>query len=58
MGLGFVLRWDKQLDDPVWNPLSLKIKKSKPFMSIPVSDYRQLMKEKFLCTMNICSESP
>ena len=48
MVLGFVLRWDKQLDDPVWNPLSLKIKKSKPFMSIPVSDYRQLMKEKFL----------
>jgi hypothetical protein len=47
MVLGFVLRWDKQLDDPIWNPLSLKVKKAKPFMSIPVSDYRKLMKDKF-----------
>ena len=48
MVLGFVLNWDNRLDDPVWNPLSLKVKKAKPFMSIPVSDYRNLMKEKFL----------
>lgn len=47
MVLSFVLSWDSQLDDPVWNPLSLKVKKAKPFMSIPVSEYRTLMKEKF-----------
>ena len=47
MVLGFMIRWDKELDDPVWNPLSLKIKKYKPFVSIPVKEYRQLMREKF-----------
>ena len=47
MVLGFMLVWDRKLDDPIWNPLSLKIKKYKPFVSIPVKEYRQLMKEKF-----------
>ena len=47
MVLGFMLKWDKELDDPVWNPLSLKIRKYKPFVSIPVKEYRQLMKDKF-----------
>ena len=47
MVLGYVLKWDKQMDDPVWNPLSLKIKKYKPFVSIPVQTYRQLMKDRF-----------
>ena len=47
MVLGFMLLWDRELDDPIWNPLSLKIRKYKPFVSIPVKEYRQLMKEKF-----------
>lgn len=48
MILGFMLRWDRQLSDPLWNALSLKIKKYKPFVSIPVSKYRNELKEKFV----------
>ena len=48
MVLKFMGKWDSKLDDPLWNPLSLKIKKYKPFLSIPVSDYKALMREKFL----------
>jgi len=47
MVLKFVIRWDEQLDDPLWSGLSLRIKKYKPFMSIPVSEYRSLMREIF-----------
>ena len=47
MVLKFMGRWDKQLRDPLWETLSFKIKKYKPFMSIPVSKYKKLMKEKF-----------
>ena len=48
MVLGFMLRWDQRMDDPLWSALSLKIKKYKPFMSIPVKDYKKLMKETFI----------
>ena len=48
MVLKFMLHWDQQLEDPLWTKLSLKVKKYKPFMSIPVSDYKQLLREKFL----------
>ena len=48
MVLKFMNKWDTQMDDPLWNPLSLKIKKYKPFLSIPVASYKELMKEKFL----------
>ena len=48
MILGFMLRWDRKLSDPLWNSLSLKIKKYKPFVSIPVSKYRNELKEKFV----------
>ena len=48
MILGFMLRWDRKLSDPLWNALSLKIKKYKPFVSIPVSKYRNELKEKFV----------
>ena len=47
MVLKFMLRWDKRMDDPLWSSLSLKIKKYKPFMSIPVKDYKELMKTTF-----------
>lgn len=47
MVLGFVLGWDQRMDDPLWSSLSLKIKKYKPFMSIPVKDYKKLLKETF-----------
>ena len=48
MVLGFMLRWDQRMDDPLWSALSLKIKKYKPFMSIPVKDYKKLMKDTFI----------
>ena len=48
MVLKFVLRWDRHLNDPVWTPLSMKVKKTKPFMSINVKNYRSLMKEVFM----------
>lgn len=47
MILGFMLRWDDKLTDPLWTAVSLKIKKYKPFVSIPVSKYRAALKEKF-----------
>ena len=48
MVLHFMLHWDQRLEDPLWTKLSLKIKKYKPFLSIPVSDYKQMLKERFL----------
>jgi hypothetical protein len=47
MVLGFMVKWNESLKDPLWQSLSFKIKKLKPFLSIPVSKYRCLMKEKF-----------
>ena len=45
--LGFVERWDKQLKDPLWEQLSLKIKKYKPFLSINRNKYQEILKEAF-----------
>ena len=47
MVLGFVRIWDKELRDPLWEQLSFKIKKYKPFLSIPTNKYRSMMREKF-----------
>ena len=48
MVLKFMSKWDKKMKDPLWELLSLKIKKYKPFLSIPTDKYRKLMKEMFL----------
>ncbi len=45
--LGFTNNWDEQLTHPLWESLSLKIKKYKPFLSINTSKYRELMKQRF-----------
>ena len=45
--LGYITEWDKVLKDPLWEGLSLKIKKYKPFLSIPVSKYKEMLQEKF-----------
>ena len=45
--LGFVERWDKDLDDPLWRNLSLKIKKYKPFLSINRNKYQEILKGAF-----------
>ena len=45
--LGFTKQWDNQMTDPLWEGLSFKIKKYKPFLSINSSKYRELMKQRF-----------
>ena len=45
--LKFTPLWDKKLTDPLWESISLKIKKYKPFLSIPSDKYRKIMKDKF-----------
>ena len=46
MVLGFTKHWDKKLRDPLWENLSFKIKKYKPFLSIPSQKYKAMMLEK------------
>ena len=48
MVLKFVPKWDRNLHDPLWESMSFKIRKYKPFLSIPVTKYKKLMVEKFL----------
>ena len=45
--LGFSKVWDKKLKDPLWESLSLKIKKYKSFLSINTDKYKKIMREKF-----------
>jgi hypothetical protein len=37
-------RFDKRLDDPVWETVSLKIKKYKPFLNIDVSNFKNILR--------------
>ena len=46
MVLGFVVHWDKEMGDPLWELLSFKIKKYKPFLSIPSKKYKAMMLDK------------
>ena len=48
MVLKFIPRWDKQLKDPLWQSISFKIKKYKPFMSIPTNKYKEMLQKRFL----------
>ena len=48
MVLKFVPLWDKKMSDPLWQSISFKIKKYKPFMSIPTNKYKEILKEKIL----------
>ena len=44
-GFSFVKNFDKKLDDPVWESVSLKIKKYIPFININVFHYKKILKE-------------
>ena len=44
--LGYIKDWDKHLLDPLWEGVSFKIKKYKPFLSIKTSKYRELLKQR------------
>jgi len=48
MVLGFMIQWDRELHDPLWTALSMKIKKYKPFLSLNTSRYKSIIKETFL----------
>lgn len=41
----FLENFDKKLQDPVWETISLKIKKYDPFINIDVSNYRKILRE-------------
>ena len=43
--LGYRKDFDKRLTDPVWETVSLRIKKYSPFLNIEVLRYRKLLKE-------------
>ena len=47
MLMGFMVQWDRDLKDPLWEQLSFKIKKYKPFLSINTMKYRGLVKSVF-----------
>jgi hypothetical protein len=48
MILGFMIQWDREMKDPLWEQLSFKIRKYKPFLSIPTTKYKLLMRNKFM----------
>ena len=48
MVLGFMCMWDRKLRDPLWEGVSFKIKKYRPFLSIRKDKYTKLIKDKFL----------
>ena len=41
----FSERFDKKLKDPVWETVSLKIKKYKPFLNINVFQFKKILRE-------------
>ena len=41
----FRSRFDKKLDDPVWETVSMKIKKYDPFININVLQYKKVLRE-------------
>ena len=43
--VGYRERFDKKLKDPVWETVSLKIKKYTPFLNIDVLRYKKILKE-------------
>ena len=48
MVLNFMVDWDDKLIDPLWQSISMKIKKYKPFLSINTMKYRGMIKKAFL----------
>ncbi len=43
--LGYVSKFDKKILDPVWETVSLKIKKYKPFLNIDEAKFTKILKE-------------
>jgi len=45
MILGYVKKFDKKLTDPVWETVSLRIRKYQPFLNIDIAKYKEVLKE-------------
>jgi hypothetical protein len=43
--LGFKTNWDDKLSDPVWETVSMRMKKYSPFLNIEVSRYKKILKQ-------------
>lgn len=43
--LGYKNNFDKKMDDPIWEIVSLKIKKYSPFLNIDIFMYKKILKE-------------
>ena len=43
--LGFRTNWDKDLKDPVWETVSLRMRKYSPLLNIDVFRYKKIVKE-------------
>jgi hypothetical protein len=43
--LGFRKNWDKKLQDPVWETVSMRMRKYSPFLNIEVSRYKKVLQE-------------
>jgi hypothetical protein len=43
--LDFRKNWDKKLQDPVWETVSMRMKKYSPFLNIDVSRYKKVLQE-------------
>ena len=41
----FSEKFDEKLLDPVWETVSMKIRKYKPFLSINVSNFKKILRE-------------
>jgi hypothetical protein len=42
---GFSKSFDKKLNDPVWETVSLKLKKYGPFINIDVFNYKKILRD-------------
>jgi len=43
--LGFRKDWNNKLSDPVWETVSMRMKKYSPFLNIDVPRYKKILKE-------------
>ena len=43
--LGYKSKWDKSLTDPVWETVSMKMRKYSPFLNIDVPRYKNILKK-------------
>lgn len=46
--LHFMVQWDRELKDPLWERLSFKIKKYRSFLSLPTQYFKQELKQRVL----------